>query len=237
MVKSQCLPILDEISDIQSDIVTLQEDLAAAESPQEKNEITKKIIKLRVDLAKKQAEFDACEGIPPLPTPIQASMASRIIMATSDPRFPTLGPVSSTLTFTFSQLDFSVVAMGFPPTDLGTLTITIGPIAIGSNTITARVMSGGQGTYMRADNSLSIPTDFSLHHSAVGLSDSTFSMTLTTGTVTTSLPPGTLMGSPISRAAASAGRVALVGASVLTGSFAGTAVTAIISGTLTAFPP
>jgi hypothetical protein len=62
-------------------------------------------------------------------------------------------------------------------------------------------------------------------------------MTLTTGTVPTFLPPGTLVGAPISRAPSSAGRFALVGASVLSGAFAGTAVAAIISGTLTQFPP
>jgi hypothetical protein len=236
MVKPECSHFLDEIAECQADIVTLQEDLATA-APADKADINKKIKACQNKVDGLRADFNKCEGIPPLPTPIQASMPSTITMATDDRRFPSLGPVFPTLTFTFSQQGFAQAAMGFPPTALGTFTVTVLGIPIASNTVTVRVVSGGQGAYVRGDDSLSIPTDFVLDHTAPFLGKSTFSMTLTTGAVSTSLPPGTLTGSPISRAPASAGRVALVGASVLSGSFAGTAVTAIISGTLTQFPP
>ena len=127
--------------------------------------------------------------------------------------------------------------MGFPSTVLGTFSVTFLGLPVLSNTVIARVASGGQGSYVRGNDSLSIPTDFALDHTAPLLGTSTFSMTLTTGTVSTSLPPGSLTGMPISRSPASRGRVALVGASVLNGAFSGTVITAIIRGTLTSFPP
>jgi hypothetical protein len=164
-------------------------------------------------------------------------MSSAITMATSDSRFPSLGPVSSTLTFVFSQQGFTQVAMGFPPTVLGTFSVTFLGLPVLSNTVIVRVASGGQGSYVRGGDSLSIPADFVLDHTAPFLGTSTFSMTLTTGTVSTPLPPGSLSGMSISRSPASLGRVALVCASVLSGAFAGTAVTAIVNGTLTNFPP
>jgi hypothetical protein len=236
MVKSECAHFLDEIADCQSDIVQLQADLAIADT-QEKPLIAAQIKKCQTKVARLKAEFDECEGIPPLPSPINAALPATITVATDDARFPSLGPVFPTLTFTFSQQGFSQVAMGFPPTVLGTIPVTFLGLTILSNTVTARVVSGGQGSYARGDDSLSIPTGFVLDHSAPFLGQSTFSMTLTTGTVPTFLPPGTLVGAPISRAPSSAGRFALVGASVLSGALAGTAVAAIISGTLTQFPP
>lgn len=236
MVKPECQHFLDEIFARRIEIDELQEELAIAPTNQ-KARIAQRIKELVAEVDRLEVAFDECEDVPPPPTPIEATMASTITVATDDSRFLSLGPVFAALTFRFSQRDYALVAMGFPPTVLGTIPITILGLPILSNTVTARVVSGFAGPYTRADDSLSIPTDFVLDHSAPTLGYSTVRMTLTTGTVSTSLPPGTLSGSPISRAANSLGRVTLVGASVLSDSFAGTAVTAIVRGTLTQFPP
>jgi hypothetical protein len=139
----------------------------------------------------------------------------------------------------FSERNYTRVELSFPATPLASLTVTVLNFPIGTNTVTAKIAGSGTavGVYTRASDSLSITADFVLDHSLITLGSSTFLMTLTTGTVFTSLPPGSLTGMPISRVAQTLGRVALVGSSVLSGAFAGTAVTASIRGTLSQFPP
>lgn len=238
MVRPECQSILDDISDLRSEVVQFQQDLNAADTYKQMQDAAKEIKKLNAQIAQRQSDFDKCEGNPPLPGPIGALFPSRVSVATNNSTFRTLGAPSAAAGMFFSQADYSSVAFSFPSTDMGTFPFGFIPV---SNTLSAKLsLSPASGSFERSTGHVDIPSaTFLVHHSFPLIVDSTVVFTpLTTRTVPSSLSlVGSLTGLPLDRSA-SPGRVVLVGSSTLVGgNFGGTVVDMIIDGILSQFPP
>jgi hypothetical protein len=221
LVPSACLGLLDALNKVRDERNGLSDELKSA-APGEKPAIAAQIKQILPKLGAAEAAYLNCVKAHPnksakFAATVKVAVMADVVVHTSS---------TDTIAMEFDTPGGKCVITNFPGLALSTVHV-LGH----DDAITVTLNSSGSGTFTKATGAMSVTTEFNVHHSIFGASDSKVTLHFTTGTVPS--PLGAQVGSPMN----AAGMVTLVGAGKFQGGSAdGLPVAVSMSGKVSPHP-